>query len=124
VTDARCCARMSDAIDGWREGCYLHEHAHECPDALISVFPTGHGIIVHDGGNSHVAIDYCPWCRADLRVPVAAFDEDGEIEVIGSGDIPDYLINPNPPSDEILAEADRRLREHFGIPEDGPPAGN
>jgi hypothetical protein len=67
-----CCDRMQDAVDGWKNRCREHAHAHECPDALISVFPGGeHGIIVHDGGSSHVVIHFCPWCGADLHPGLA-----------------------------------------------------
>ena len=45
---------------------------YECPDPLVSVFPPisergeDYGIIVHDGGASHVSIRFCPWCGVDL----------------------------------------------------------
>jgi hypothetical protein len=67
-----CCEAMEDAVVGWKQRCREHAHAYECPDALIYVTPGDeHGIIVHDGGTSHVAIHYCPWCGADLHPGLA-----------------------------------------------------
>ena len=58
---------MWHAAERWQFDCHHHLHAHECPDALISIFADGqYGIIVHDGGDSHVRIRYCPWCGAEL----------------------------------------------------------
>ena len=46
-------------------------HGHnrfECPDNLIdySAKFDEYGIIVHDGGQSHVQIQFCPWCGSRL----------------------------------------------------------
>ncbi|MBF0442396.1 MAG: hypothetical protein HQK54_10870 [Oligoflexales bacterium] len=39
-----------------------------CPDTLIDVHNDGgYGIIVHDGGSSHIRISYCPWCGIKLN---------------------------------------------------------
>jgi hypothetical protein len=74
TTPDYCCPAMRDAIDGWKGACRHHRHAHECPDALIDRWATGeHGILVHDGGMSHVAIRYCPWCGVFLgTIPLTA----------------------------------------------------
>lgn len=67
-TFPHCCPMMDDAIDGWRKGCRHHEHASECPDALISTFSDNadYGIMIHDGGTSHIRIRFCPWCGGRL----------------------------------------------------------
>ena len=66
---------MSNQIHDCREmkaqlemRCDLHSDPFECADRLIiydSRFDE-YGIIIHDGGNSYVAIGYCPWCGKKL----------------------------------------------------------
>ena len=48
--------------------CKAHPDRYECPDALIDYSPRfdEYGIIVHNGGQSYVEINYCPWCGAEL----------------------------------------------------------
>ena len=45
--------------------CTVHRDKFECPDALVSF--TSHfneyGLIIHDGGSSSIAIEFCPWCE-------------------------------------------------------------
>lgn len=38
------------------------------PDILIAYIPkfNEYGIIIHDGGESSIQINYCPWCGAKL----------------------------------------------------------
>ena len=48
--------------------CAQHPNPFECPDSLI-VFnekARTYGLIVHDGGSSHIEIKYCPWCGSGL----------------------------------------------------------
>lgn len=47
--------------------CPTHADAYSCPDALI-VFGEqhGYGIRIHDGGDSFLKIDFCPWCGQRL----------------------------------------------------------
>ena len=56
---------MTDAV---QSTCSEHPDRFDCPDALLDysdIFDE-YGIIVHDGGRSTVAIEFCPWCGARL----------------------------------------------------------
>jgi len=46
----------------------MHADKSSRPDALIDfvVKFREFGIIIHDGGSSHIVICYCPWCGAQL----------------------------------------------------------
>lgn len=48
--------------------CPVHSSPFECPDWLILHDDTAgdYGIIIHDGGQSYIKIDYCPWCGHKL----------------------------------------------------------
>lgn len=47
--------------------CTDHSSIYDCPDVLISISNNHQiGLIVHDGGSSQIAINYCPWCGANL----------------------------------------------------------
>jgi hypothetical protein len=48
--------------------CDKHQDVFSCPDVLIHYLPkfNEYGLIVHDGGASVIAINYCPWCGAAL----------------------------------------------------------
>ena len=48
--------------------CPVHHSPFECPDWLVLFDETSndYGIIVHDGGQSVVTIQYCPWCGSLL----------------------------------------------------------
>jgi hypothetical protein len=46
--------------------CDVHQHRHDCPDALIGRAGDGYGIYVHDGGSSVITIQFCPWCGSKL----------------------------------------------------------
>ena len=61
-----CCASMSRQLN-WK--CEDHPSQEECPDALVARFGKkgGYGLLIHDGGRSHIEIAYCPWCGANLR---------------------------------------------------------
>ena len=61
-----CCASMSRQLN-WK--CGDHPSQEECPDALVARFGKkgGYGLLIHDGGRSHIEIAYCPWCGANLR---------------------------------------------------------
>jgi hypothetical protein len=52
--------------------CKQHENRDDCPDALIKFVRGGYGLIVHDGGSSFIAIDFCPWCGTRLSAEPAA----------------------------------------------------
>ena len=60
-----CCDRMNDEVG---TECPEHSDPFECPDAIVHYSEEfdEYGIIVHDGGNSVVAIEYCPWCGKKL----------------------------------------------------------
>lgn len=58
---APCCEMMRYQVD-WK--CDRHTDPAECPDALIGYFGKSKtlGLLIHDGGSSFIAINYCPWC--------------------------------------------------------------
>jgi hypothetical protein len=45
-----------------------HAAPQNCPDALIiySDKLREYGLLIHDGGSSSLAINFCPWCGAKL----------------------------------------------------------
>jgi hypothetical protein len=55
--------------------CDTHPDRMDCPDAFIAEVRGGYGLIVHDGGQSVIAIDFCPWCGAQL-LPIGEVDLD------------------------------------------------
>ncbi len=62
---AFCCAGMTDAL---AFVCDQHADPFECGDGLViynEVFDE-YGLIVHDGGQSYVLIQHCPWCGTRL----------------------------------------------------------
>jgi hypothetical protein len=48
--------------------CAHHASPYDCPDTLVYYSPKfdEYGLIVHDGGSSHIQIHYCPWCGTKL----------------------------------------------------------
>jgi hypothetical protein len=48
--------------------CEEHSNPFDCPDNLIYYNERfdEYGLIIHDGGNSSLQIDYCPWCGTKL----------------------------------------------------------
>lgn len=61
-----CCETMR-----WHLACRCPEHGEDiyaCPDNIFDYLPKfdEYGIIVHDGGPSHIVIRYCPWCGTKL----------------------------------------------------------
>lgn len=54
--------------------CEVHADPFACPDALVRFVPRfqEYGLVVHDGGTSHVGITYCPWCGS--RLPASQRD--------------------------------------------------
>jgi hypothetical protein len=51
--------------------CELHPDRHDCPDCLID-YRAGsgeYGIMIRDGGQSMIGIEYCPWCGNSLKKP-------------------------------------------------------
>ncbi|MGI5325682.1 DUF6980 family protein [Actinomadura nitritigenes] len=63
--ERHCCETMARRVD---HSCDLHEDPFDCPDALVkySARFDEYGLIVHDGGNSFLLIQYCPWCGTRL----------------------------------------------------------
>lgn len=60
-----CCEMMRDNVES---SCDMHPDRYDCPDCLIDRYKDGRfGIMIHDGGQGHITIKYCPWCGADLR---------------------------------------------------------
>ena len=50
--------------------CAQHADPYDCPDAVVTYVRKfdEYGLIIHDGGRSHLIICYCPWCGAELPV--------------------------------------------------------
>ena len=47
--------------------CPVHTDPFECPDCLIYINKhNNYGIIIHDGGESYILINYFPWCGTKL----------------------------------------------------------
>ncbi len=48
--------------------CPVHNSPFKCPDWLLLYDEKSniYGIIIHDGGQSYVKINYCPWCGRAL----------------------------------------------------------
>jgi hypothetical protein len=61
-----CCEMMENAV---ALTCDIHKDIYECPDVLISysIKYDEYGIIVHDGGSSSIAINFCPWCGSRIK---------------------------------------------------------
>lgn len=49
--------------------CPEHPNPFDCPDKIIDYDEKSgeYGLIIHDGGHSVIAIEYCPWCGAKLK---------------------------------------------------------
>lgn len=60
-----CCDRMKYFCE---YKCDIHKNPFDCPDCIIFSPEKEHiyGIIIHDGGESFIKIDYCPWCGKRL----------------------------------------------------------
>jgi hypothetical protein len=58
-----CCKRMDEHL---HRKCKLHRNRYDCPDALIAVSRGKYSLIIHDGGQLGIEINYCPWCGAKL----------------------------------------------------------
>jgi hypothetical protein len=60
-----CCNQMQEQI---LYKCTVHSNVFDCPDNLLfynEIF-NEYGLIIHDGGTSYKAIDFCPWCGKKL----------------------------------------------------------
>ena len=69
---AHCCTMMTTNVE---QRCDMHPDPFDCVDRLVyySEELREHGLIIHDGGTSYVAIVYCPWCGT--RLPESRRDE-------------------------------------------------
>ena len=61
-----CCNAMAAQVEF---SCDRHPGPRACPDKLVDYLPkfNEYGLVIHDGGSSHLVIRYCPWCGADLE---------------------------------------------------------
>jgi len=61
-----CCDQIKDKAE---HKCDEHPNPFDCPDSFI--YYSGkldvYGLIIHDGGNSFITIDYCPFCGKTLE---------------------------------------------------------
>jgi hypothetical protein len=60
-----CCEMMQDNVEN---SCPDHPNRHDCADCLIDYWPKSktYGIMIHDGGESMITIQFCPWCGTKL----------------------------------------------------------
>ena len=60
-----CRDRMKKNVE---HRCDQHPDPYDCPDNLVIYSPKfdEFGLIIHDGGHSHIEIQFCPWCGAGL----------------------------------------------------------
>ena len=72
----KCCKKMEYHTTNH---CTIHDNPFDCPDCLVFYDDTrnAYGIIIHDGSESYVEINYCPWCGKRLprrhKVSIASF---------------------------------------------------
>lgn len=61
-----CCERMKHEAE---QSCPDHPNPADCPDHLVAFDKSGRpiGLWVHDGGESYVEIQWCPWCGTSLQ---------------------------------------------------------
>jgi hypothetical protein len=59
-----CCKRMAEDLS---QRCDQHPNRFDCPDNLIAIWKGRHHILIHDGGESGVKINFCPWCGKNLK---------------------------------------------------------
>lgn len=62
-----CCEDLREQVE-FR--CEDHPDPYDCADSLVIETDRGYfGLIIHDGGSSHIAIQFCPWCGSRLPSP-------------------------------------------------------
>jgi hypothetical protein len=94
-----CCASMAKALEF---ECRQHDDPFECPDALViyNEVMDEYGLIIHDGTESYLLIDCCPWCGT--RLPASARDE--WFDAVDGLDLAEGI----PPPTQYLTSAWRR----------------
>lgn len=68
---SECCTQMQTQID-WV--CPEHPDLSECADCIVGKWEGGrrgmpqptYGLRIHDGGDSFLQIEFCPWCGRNL----------------------------------------------------------
>jgi hypothetical protein len=60
-----CCEEMTYYVN---MECDQHDNPFDCPDNTIfyNEVLDEYGVIVHDGGEAYILIEYCPWCGKKL----------------------------------------------------------
>ena len=60
-----CCDEMKQRIN---HRCDNQKSIFDCPDNLVwfDIKFDEYGLIIHDGGESYIEINYCPWCGCKL----------------------------------------------------------
>jgi hypothetical protein len=64
--------------------CTQHASPYECTNQLVIFVPKlrEYGLIIHDGGESFVLIQHCPWCGS--RLPRSGIDGSRRWRLAGS----------------------------------------
>ena len=60
-----CCEQMKYHT---QNHCDMHDDSFDCPDCLIYYYEklNKYGLIIHDGSQSYININFCPWCGRKL----------------------------------------------------------
>jgi len=62
-----CCDDLREQVE-FR--CEDHPDPYDCADNLVIKTERGYfGLIIHDGGSSHLVIQFFPWCGSRLPSP-------------------------------------------------------
>ena len=66
LTKKYCCEAFRHHIT---HTCKEHPNPFECPDTILIYKELSKkvGIIIHDGGESYIQIQYCPWCGKKIK---------------------------------------------------------
>lgn len=74
TTPDYCCEDMKRNLT---LSCEIHPDIYKCPDRLVDRHSNGNiGIIIHDGGSSHIEIKYCPWCGKNLNNEIGTIESE------------------------------------------------
>jgi hypothetical protein len=74
-----CCEDMVREVE---QACGQHPNRFDCSDCIVHYSAARHeyGLIVHDGGESFIRIQFCPWCGTTLTVSAADNRQEPESE--------------------------------------------
>lgn len=101
--DTKYCCNMMKINSEFK--CSKHKDQNLCPDKIINRFENGTtGIIIHDGGNSMIKINYCPWCGKKISENKLKFKK------LTSKDVKRALKLPTPKSNKLINDL-KKMRQ-------------